>query len=58
MKALARDLASALKASPLALALVLINIMFLTWGAYTLRAFSEAGARRDTLISQLVQRCK
>lgn len=47
-----------LKDNPLALALVLINVLFLLWGYHTLSAFAEAGARRDAMIERVIERCK
>lgn len=47
-----------LKSNPLALALVLVNLLFLAWGVYLMHSFAAAAERRDVLITQLVERCK
>lgn len=47
-----------LKQNPLALALVLVNLLFLAWGVYLMNSFADAAARRDALITSLVERCK
>lgn len=58
MKHLITGISENLKASPLALALVLVNVLFLMWGVYMFNQFGEAGQRRDELIRHLVEKCR
>lgn len=53
IQAVAEDL----KSQPLALALVIINLLFLAGGVYTMREISTASARRDQIITDLVRKC-
>lgn len=53
IQAVARDLRS----QPLALALVLINVLWLAWGGYTMREISSAATRRDQILLQLAEHC-
>jgi len=58
VKQIIASVTEGLKASPLALALVVINLLFLAWGVHVLNAVSEAGVRRDALLTQLVEKCR
>lgn len=58
---IARTSIEAMKGNPLALALVLVNLMFLAVGLYVLRDLSnlsrERDSRRDELLTTLVNNC-
>lgn len=47
----------ALKAQPLILALVVVNVLFLIGGAYGLREISVSVARKDQLLAELAKDC-
>lgn len=47
-----------LRDQPLALALVVINVLFLGLVGYTLYQVSERGIARDALIAKLAQECQ
>jgi hypothetical protein len=47
-----------LKASPLALPLVIVNLLALGLVAFTLQKISDRSEARDVLISKLAQECK
>ena len=57
MKALAGDLINALKANPLALALVVINVLFLAFMLYLVHATKEQTERKDDLMRELAHDC-
>jgi hypothetical protein len=46
-----------LRANPLALALVIINLLFAGVVVYSLREISASGERRDALMTQAIERC-
>jgi hypothetical protein len=51
----------ALKSQPLALALVLVNLMFLAGGIYVAKDFFQrlesASLRKDTMVEEMMKRC-
>ncbi|MCA1455916.1 hypothetical protein I6F35_22375 [Bradyrhizobium sp. BRP22] len=51
----------ALKSQPLALALVIVNVLFLLGGGYVahnfMHALGEATLRKDALLADLAKRC-
>jgi uncharacterized BrkB/YihY/UPF0761 family membrane protein len=51
----------ALKGQPLALALVIINVMFLAGGMWTAHDFFQrlesASLRKDTMVEEMMKRC-
>jgi hypothetical protein len=47
----------ALKAQPLLLLIVLVNVLSLLTGAYVLHQVSNATERKDQLLSELVSKC-
>ena len=56
---LANSLITSLREAPLALALVVINLIFLISFTLTLREISQAAERKDALFTELMQRnCK
>jgi hypothetical protein len=54
---IAGDVIHTLRDHPLAMVIVVINVLFIVSSAYTLWSISQAGERRDTLISQLAKDC-
>ena len=57
MRALFGTIVEGLRGQPLALALVIINVLYLIGGAYTLREISRSIERRDAMITTLTERC-
>jgi hypothetical protein len=57
----ATSIAESLKSQPLALALVIINLMFLAGGMYTAHDFflrlDTASLRKDKLVNDMMERC-
>lgn len=53
VKQLAHNVIDALRAQPLALALVIINLMFLIGFGFALREVGQAIERRDNVIARL-----
>ncbi len=53
VKQIAINVVDALRSQPLALALVVINLMFLTGFGYIFREVSNSIERRDQVIAQL-----
>jgi hypothetical protein len=47
----------ALKAQPLLLLIVLVNVLSLLTGAYVLHQVSNATERKDQLLAELVSKC-
>ena len=54
----ANTLVEALKNQPLALPVVLVNMMCLGLVAFSLYHIAERGAERDKLLGELMQKCK
>jgi hypothetical protein len=54
----ATEIVATLKDRPLALALIVINILFLAMTAWVLFSVKESGERRDQLVSDLVTNCR
>lgn len=54
MLAVARGIVESLKGHPLALVLVVVNVLFLAGGAYGLREISASAARRDALLANCI----
>ena len=54
----ANTLVEALKNQPLALPVVLINIMCLGIVAFTLYSISNRVSERDKLLAEIIQKCK
>jgi hypothetical protein len=54
----ASDVVSSLKDKPLALALVVVNVLFLAVTSYVLSSVKASTERRDKLITDLVTNCK
>jgi hypothetical protein len=46
-----------LKSNPAAFALVVVNLLFLAWGAYMFNQFAKAGERRDTMLTAIIREC-
>ena len=57
VREVATTVAHSLKDHPFALAIVVINVLFILSAAWTLRSIAQAGERRDALIAQLVKEC-
>jgi hypothetical protein len=57
MRALANNLIDALKAQPLVLAVIVINVLFLVGGVYVLHDRATSNERKDALIATLTERC-
>ncbi|MGY3130131.1 hypothetical protein ACVWZM_000813 [Bradyrhizobium sp. USDA 4501] len=53
----ASEAVAALRGQPLALALVVVNVLFLIGVGFMLREVSQAVQRKDVLLSQLAERC-
>jgi hypothetical protein len=57
----AQGTVEALKGQPLAIALIVVNLMFLAGGMYTAHDFFQrldtASLRKDTLVSEMMERC-
>jgi hypothetical protein len=59
VRQLANSIVASLRETPLALALVVINLIFLISFTLTLREISQAAERKDALFTELMQRnCK
>jgi hypothetical protein len=54
----ASEVVASLKDRPLALALVIVNVLFLAITAWVLFSVKESGERRDKLVSDLVANCR
>ena len=54
MRQVARDVLDSLKRHPLALALVVINALFVVASAYAFKEISASAARRDQFIADLI----
>jgi hypothetical protein len=54
---LARNIAESLRNQPVALALIVINVIFIAAFALTLREVSASATRRDGLLADLMQHC-
>lgn len=54
---LTTGVAESLKGHPLALALVVINLLFLTGFAFTLREIAQAVERKDALLAEIASHC-
>jgi hypothetical protein len=54
----ASDVVSSLKDKPLALALVVVNVLFLAVTSYVLSSVKASTERRDKLITELVTNCR
>jgi len=54
----ANTLVEAMKNQPLALPVVLINIMCLAIVAYTLHSINSRVTERDKLLADVIQKCK
>jgi hypothetical protein len=52
------QVADSLKDHPLALALVVVNVMFLAMTSGVLYSVSKSGERRDKLLTDLVTNCR
>ncbi|MGX1151467.1 hypothetical protein [Bradyrhizobium ottawaense] len=57
MRKAAADIIGALRSQPLALALVVINLLFLTGFAFMLREIAQAVARKDALLAEIASHC-
>jgi len=57
VREVATTVAHSLKDHPFALAIVVINVLFIVSAAWTLRNISHAAERRDALISQMAKDC-
>lgn len=57
MRKLAPHIIDALRSQPLALALVVINLLFLTGFAFMLREIAQAVARKDALLAEIASHC-
>lgn len=53
----ASTIIESLKGQPLALALVVVNLMFLVGGVYVLNDRRDSNVRKDALIADLVKNC-
>jgi len=53
----ATDVVAGLRGHPLALALIVVNVLFIVSAAWTLRSIAQASERRDALISQMAKDC-
>ena len=57
----AQGTVEALKGQPLALALIVVNLMFLAGGMYTAHDFFQrlesASLRKDNMVSEMMERC-
>jgi hypothetical protein len=47
-----------LKAHPFALAVVVINVLFIAFTSYVLYALAQSGIRRDKLLSDTLAQCE
>ncbi|WP_038384934.1 hypothetical protein [Bradyrhizobium elkanii] len=54
---IAGDIVNGLKQSPLALALVVINLLFLIGFSFMLREIAQAVARKDALLAEIASHC-
>ncbi|WP_323984489.1 hypothetical protein [Bradyrhizobium japonicum] len=54
---LGRKVVGALRDHPLALALVVINLLFLTGFGFMLREIARAVARKDALLADIASHC-
>ena len=54
MNALGDKLIDSLRSNPMVLAVVIINVLFLSW---IVREVAASGARKDTLIAELARDC-
>jgi predicted Na+-dependent transporter len=54
---LASGIVENLKAQPLVLALVVINLVFLLAGTLTVRAIGHSAERRDGIVIELIKQC-
>ena len=54
---LARSIADSMRTEPFALALVVVNIMWLVWGGNTVREIANAVERRDQIMTLLIEQC-
>lgn len=54
----ASNVAEGLRTQPLALALVVINVLFLVAGLWIVGKVATGTERRDALLMQLVKECK
>jgi hypothetical protein len=55
--AVATEIVATMKDRPLALALIIVNVLFLAMTTFVLLSVKEAGERRDKLMSELVASC-
>ncbi|MCA1419507.1 hypothetical protein [Bradyrhizobium sp. BRP23] len=51
------DVIEGLRGQPLALALVVINLLFLSGFAFMLREIAQAVARKDALLAEIAGHC-
>lgn len=57
VKRIAVNVIDALRSQPLALALVVINLLFLFGFAFMLREIAQAVARKDALLAEIASHC-
>jgi len=57
VREVASTVAHNLKDHPLALVIVIVNVLFIASAAWTLKSIADAGSRRDALMSQLAKDC-
>ncbi|MBR1002722.1 hypothetical protein ABIF65_005997 [Bradyrhizobium japonicum] len=57
MRKVAADIIEALRSQPMALAVVVINLLFLTGFAFMLREIVQAVARKDALLAEIASHC-
>lgn len=58
IKQLVRTIIDTLHDEPIALSLVIINVLFILAGLYGIREIVKATERKDALLAQLVDHCK